>query len=63
MKLDTRNVSVTTALAYTLHLKGDYMQALDVYHKANFIKSDDAFVSEMITKCLNDMIDIPEVIN
>jgi hypothetical protein len=50
---------VLTALAYTLHLKGDYLQALDVYHKANFVKSDDTFVIEMIGKCLNDLIDQP----
>jgi len=56
MKLDNRNVSVIAALAYTLHLKGDYVQALDIYHKANFIKSDDTFVVEMINKCLNDML-------
>jgi hypothetical protein len=50
-------VSVITALAYTLHLRGDYIEALDTYHKANFIKSDDTFVTEMINKCLADMIE------
>ncbi len=58
MRLDNRNVSVISALAYTYHLKGDYVQALDLYHKANYIKSDDSFVVEMINKCLNDMIDL-----
>jgi hypothetical protein len=55
--MDNRNVSVLAALAYTLHLKGDFVQALDIYHKANFIKSDDTFVIEMINRCLNDMIE------
>ena len=57
MRLDNRNVSVISALAYSYQLKGDYVQALDLYHKANYIKSDDGFVIEMINRCLNDMID------
>jgi hypothetical protein len=60
MKLDNRNVSVISALAYTLHLKGQYVPALDTYHKANFIKSDDPFVVELINRCLNDMLDVAE---
>lgn len=56
-KIDNRNVSVLTSLAYSLHLKGDYLQALDVYHKANFIKPDDSFTIEMINKCLMNMVD------
>ncbi len=58
--MDSRNVSVLSALAYTHHLKGEYTEALDIYHKANFIKSDDTFVIEMINRCLNDMIDLRE---
>lgn len=57
VKMDNRNVSVLSALAYSLHLKGEYTEALDIYHKVNFIKSDDPFTIEMINKCLNDMID------
>lgn len=58
--MESRNVSVLSALAYTYHLKGEYTEALDIYHKANFIKSDDTFVIEMINRCLNDMIEISE---
>ncbi len=54
--MDTKNINVLTALAYTYHLRGDYVKALDIYHKVNFIKSDDAFTIEMINKCLNDLI-------
>jgi len=54
--MDTRNVNVLTALAYTYHLRGDYVKALDIYHKVNFIKSDDSFTIEMINKCLNDLV-------
>jgi len=58
--MDCRNVSVLSALAFTNHLKGEFTEALDIYHKANFIKSDDTFVIEMINRCLNDMIEINE---
>jgi hypothetical protein len=58
--MDCRNVSVLSALAFTHHLKGEFTEALDIYHKANFIKSDDTFVIEMINRCLNDMIEINE---
>jgi hypothetical protein len=58
--MDSRNISVISSLAYTHHLKGEFTEALDIYHKANFIKSDDTFVIEMINRCLNDMIDINE---
>jgi hypothetical protein len=61
--LDYRNVSVLSALAYTLHLKGDYVQALDIYHKVNFIKSDDTSIAEMINRCLNDMIEVTDFNN
>ena len=54
--MDTRNINVLTALDYTYHLKGDYVKALDIYHKVNFIKSDDSFTIEMINKCLNDLV-------
>jgi hypothetical protein len=58
--MDSRSVSVLSSIAYTYHIKGDYHKALDLYHKANFIKSDDPFVVEMINRCLTDMIDIKE---
>jgi hypothetical protein len=54
---DARNFNVMTALAYTYHLKGEYMKALDIYHKVNFIRSNDVFVAEMINKCLNDLVE------
>lgn len=60
MKLDNRNVGVISALAYSMHLKGEYITALDIYHKANFIKSDDPFIIEMINRCLNDMLEVSE---
>ena len=60
MKMDTRNINVLSALGYTYHLKGDYMKALDIYHKVNFIKSDDTFTIEMISKCLNDLLNDTE---
>lgn len=53
---DSKNTNIMTALAYTYHLKGDFMKALDIYHKVNFRRSNDVFVSEMINKCLNDLV-------
>ena len=55
--MDAKNLNIMTALAYTYHLKGEYMNALDIYHKVNFLRSDDVFVSEMINKCLNDLVE------
>jgi hypothetical protein len=55
LKIDTRNISILQPLAYTLHLKGEYLRALDLYHKINFIKSDDPMIGELINRCLQDM--------
>lgn len=54
--MDTRNINVLTALAYTHHLKGEFTKALDIYHKVNFIKNNDSFTLEMINKCLSDLV-------
>jgi anaphase-promoting complex subunit 6 len=55
--MDARNLTVLTGVAYTLHLKGNYLEALDMYHKANFIKSDDLFIIEMINRCMDDLLE------
>lgn len=44
-------------LAYTYHINGELQIALNIYHKVNFLDSNDAFVNEMIPKCLNDHIE------
>ena len=38
-----------------MSLVGNYTNALDYLHKANFIKSNDMFAVEMINKCINDI--------
>ena len=53
--IDSKNVDVLNCLGYTLSLVGNYSAALEYFHKANFIKSNDIFAIEMINKCINDM--------
>jgi hypothetical protein len=55
--MDNLNTSVLTPLAFSFHLKGEYHKALDLYHKINFIKSDDPTVAELINRCLADMLE------
>ena len=39
------------------------MEALDYYHKVNFIKSDDQQIVELINRCMNDLIETNNIIN
>lgn len=61
--IDPRNFSIISSLAYSYHLKGDIEKALELYHKANFIKCDDQFVNEMINRCVQQLADGPFQIN
>ena len=53
--IDSRNVDVLNSIGLTMSLVGNYTNALDYLHKANFIKSNDMFAVEMINKCINDI--------
>ncbi|MCQ2816119.1 MAG: tetratricopeptide repeat protein [archaeon] len=53
--IDSRNVEVLKCIGLTYSLLGFYDKALEFLHKANFIKSNDTFISELITRCINDL--------
>ncbi len=57
MVLDSKNVTLLSSLGYTYHLRGDYIEALDYYHKVNFIKSDDQQIVELINRCMTDLVE------
>ena len=42
-------------MGYTYHLKGELMLAIQFYHKAHFLKSDDSLIEELISKAMDDI--------
>ncbi|CAA7402376.1 unnamed protein product [Spirodela intermedia] len=54
LALSTRSLSTYAGLAYTYHLQDDLDAAINCYHKALWLKPDDQFCTEMLTKALED---------
>jgi len=42
-------------MGYTYHLKGELMAAIQFYHKAHFLKSEDSLIEELISKAMDDI--------
>ena len=51
--IDSKNVDVLNGIGFILSLIGKYNYALDYFHQANFIQSNDSFSITMINKCIN----------
>ncbi|XP_078431179.1 anaphase promoting complex 6 isoform X2 [Wolffia australiana] len=54
LALSTRSLSTYAGLAYTFHLQDKLEAAIAHYHKALWLKPDDEFCTEMLTKALED---------
>ena len=50
--IDSKNVDVLNGIGFILSLVGKYNYALDCFHQANFIQSNDSFSITMINKCI-----------
>jgi tetratricopeptide (TPR) repeat protein len=48
LTINPKNPATYTALGFTYHLKGEFREALNCYHKANFLKHEDPLTEEMI---------------
>ena len=53
--IDSKNVDVLNGIGFILSLIGKYNYALDYFHQANFIQSNDSFSITMINKCINEI--------
>jgi anaphase-promoting complex subunit 6 len=53
--INPKNSSLYSSLGFTYHLKGKFKMALDCYHKANYLKPDDALTSDLISKAMEDI--------
>lgn len=53
--IDSKNIDVLNGIGIVLCLLGKYDYALDFFHQANFIQSNDSFAITMINKCINEM--------
>ena len=53
--IDSKNVDVLNGIGFVLSLIGKYNYALDYFHQANFIQSNDSFSITMINKCINEI--------
>ncbi|GBG82216.1 hypothetical protein CBR_g34498 [Chara braunii] len=54
LALSPRGASTYAALGFTHHLQHNLSQAIDYYHKALGLKSDDLFTAEMLTVALSE---------
>ncbi|KAG0597202.1 hypothetical protein M758_UG320200 [Ceratodon purpureus] len=54
LSLFPRDASTYSALGFTYHLQGNTGKAIDCYHKALGLKSDDTFTAEMLTSALQE---------
>ncbi len=48
--------SIYTAIAFTHHLQGNVMEAIDIYHEALGLNSEDTFAHEMLQMALEDSL-------
>ena len=53
--IDSKNIDVLNAIGFILSLIGNFNYALDYFHQANFIQSNDSFSITMINKCINEI--------
>ena len=53
--IDSKNIDVLNGIGTVLCLLGKYNYALDFFHQANFIQSNDSYAVTMINKCINDI--------
>ena len=53
--IDSKNIDVLNGIGFILSLIGKYNYALDYFHQANFIQSNDSFSITMINKCINEV--------
>lgn len=54
-RINPKSAQTYLALGYTYHLIFDLMKALEYYHKAHFLKSEDLLVEELISKAMEDI--------
>lgn len=52
LSINDKNPSTFSALGFAYHLQGNYRDALNCYNKSSFLKSEDAFVQELIVKAI-----------
>ena len=53
--IDSKNIDVLNGIGFILSLIGKFNFALDYFHQANFIQSNDSFSITMINKCINEI--------
>lgn len=55
LTINPKNASTYTSLGFAHHLRGDFRTALNFYHKAHFLKHEDALTEELIQRALHDV--------
>lgn len=55
-QVGAHRASVYTAIAFTHHLQGNVMEAIDIYHEALGLNSEDTFAQEMLRMALEDSL-------
>ena len=55
LSINNSNSTTYVSLGYAFHLQNDYMQAMNCYNKANFLKCEDPFIKTLIGRVLEDL--------
>jgi len=55
LTINPKNPATHTSLGFAYHLKGDFRNALNCYHKASFLKNEDSLVEDLVAKALSDI--------
>lgn len=61
LAINPRVASTYSALGFTLHLKGDLDGAIELYHQSLSLKPDDTFTCEMLSRALEDTLDMTDL--
>jgi tetratricopeptide (TPR) repeat protein len=59
LTINPKNPATYTALGFTYHLKAEFRQALNCYHKASFLKNEDSLNEELVQRALQDINEFP----
>ena len=59
LALEPRSAGACAGLGYSYHCLGELDPAIQAYHKALALKSDDFFCTQMLTKALMEQVEAP----
>ena len=59
LTINPKNASTYLSLGFSYHLKEQFREALNCYHKASFLKNDETLIEELVNRALADINEFP----